>query len=252
MRKTTADKARGIRWNFNTVLEDALLSSKFSDLDEKTQKLTTEAERVGFKLNPKKCKTLRSKQTKSIELITLYDQKVEDVDKCTYLGAVMNKEEGGSCDIKNRIQKARGTFHRLRNIWYDRGIGRKTNIHQYKSLVRPVLLYGCKTWKLTNIEEKKLNTVEHQCIRKILKIRWQSKTLNKTVNEIANTRNISCEVRKRRWTWIGHILRRERDNNSYVALQGHLKVKKLEEVQKLNGEEQQREKGTNNDGQVGT
>ena len=226
MRKTTADKARGIRWNFNTVLEDldfaddiALLSSKFSDLDEKTQKLTTEAERIGMKLNPKKCKTLRSQQTKNKELITLYDQKIEDVDKFTYLGAVMDKEGGGSCDIKNRIQKARGTFHRLRNIWYARGIGRKTKIHLYKSLVRPVLLYGCETWKLTNIEEKKLNTVEHQCLRKILKIRWQSKTSNKTVNEIANTRNISCEIRRRRWTWIGHTLRRERDNNSYIALQ---------------------------------
>ena len=48
---------------------------------------------------------------------------------------------------------------------------------------------------------------------------WQSKTSNKTVNEIANTRNIGCEIRRRRWTWIGHTLRRERDNNSYVALQ---------------------------------
>ena len=91
--------------------------------------------------------------------------------------------------------------------------------HLYKSLVILVLLYGCETWKLTNIEEKKLNTVEHQCLRKILKIRWQSKTSNKTVNEIANTRNISCEIRRRRWTWIGHTLRRERDNNSYIALQ---------------------------------
>ena len=43
MRKATADKRRGIRWSFTTVLEDldfaddiALLSSKFNDLHEKT------------------------------------------------------------------------------------------------------------------------------------------------------------------------------------------------------------------------
>ena len=42
MRKATADKRRGIRWNFTTVLEDhdfaddiALLSSKFNDLHER-------------------------------------------------------------------------------------------------------------------------------------------------------------------------------------------------------------------------
>ena len=32
---------------------------------------------------------------------------------------------------------------------------------------------------------------------------------------MANTRNIGCEIRR----WIGQILRRERDNNSDVALQ---------------------------------
>ena len=43
MRKVTADKRRGIRWKFTTVLEDldfvddiALMSSKFNDLREKT------------------------------------------------------------------------------------------------------------------------------------------------------------------------------------------------------------------------
>ena len=43
MRKATASKKRGIRWNFTTVLEDldfvddiSLLSSKFNDLHNKT------------------------------------------------------------------------------------------------------------------------------------------------------------------------------------------------------------------------
>ena len=53
MRKATADKRRGIRWNFTTVLEDldfaddiALLPSKFNDLHEKTGRLAEEAARV--------------------------------------------------------------------------------------------------------------------------------------------------------------------------------------------------------------
>ena len=40
---------------------------EFSDLDEKTQKSTTEVERVGMKLNPKKCLTLRPNHTKSVK-----------------------------------------------------------------------------------------------------------------------------------------------------------------------------------------
>lgn len=50
MRKATAYKSRGIRWNFTTVLEDldfaddiALRSFKFNDLREKTDRLAEEA-----------------------------------------------------------------------------------------------------------------------------------------------------------------------------------------------------------------
>ena len=60
MKRTTADKRRGIRWNFTTVLKDlefaddiALLSSRLNDLHEKTGRLTEEAGRVGLKLNVK-------------------------------------------------------------------------------------------------------------------------------------------------------------------------------------------------------
>ena len=57
MRKATADKRRGIRWNFTTVREDhdfaddiVLLSSTFNDVLEKTGRLAEEPARVGPKL----------------------------------------------------------------------------------------------------------------------------------------------------------------------------------------------------------
>jgi len=44
---------------------------------------------------------------------------------------------------------------------------------------------------------------------RILKIRWQQQIPNKTVLEMAEVDNISDEVRRRRWNWIGHILRND-------------------------------------------
>ena len=78
MRKVTADKRRGIRWKFTTVLEDldfvddiALMSSKFNDLREKTGRLTEETARVGLKLNARKCKTLRTDHANNRESIVV-------------------------------------------------------------------------------------------------------------------------------------------------------------------------------------
>ncbi|KAL9959458.1 hypothetical protein ACROYT_G032784 [Oculina patagonica] len=92
MRKVTVDKRRGIRWNFTTVLEDldfaddiALLSSKISDLQEKTGRLAEEAARVGLKLNVRKCKTLRTEFAHSSEGVVVNGEEVEDVEEFVYL-----------------------------------------------------------------------------------------------------------------------------------------------------------------------
>ena len=51
---------------------------------------------------------------------------MDDIEEFTYLGAIVDKEGGGS--IMNHLQKARDTFQRLRRIWAARGIGKRTKI----------------------------------------------------------------------------------------------------------------------------
>ena len=55
------------------------------------------------------------------------------------------------------LQKARGASQRLRRVRAARGIGKRTKIRLFKTLVGPVL-YGCETWKITKNDERKLNS----------------------------------------------------------------------------------------------
>ena len=81
----------------------------------------------------------------------------------------------------------------------DSQINRKENQDtKIKTIVRPVLLYGCETWKITKNDERKLNSFQYQCLRRILRIRWQQRMTNKRVAETAEINEISCEVRRRR------------------------------------------------------
>ena len=68
-------------------------------------------------------------------------EELDDIEEFTYLGAIVDKDGGGSKDIMHRLQKARGAFQRLRRVWAAKGIGRRTKIRLFKTLVRPVLLY---------------------------------------------------------------------------------------------------------------
>ena len=61
-------------------------------------------------------------------------------------------------------------------------------------------------------------STECQCPRRILRIRWQQRMTNKRVVEMAEINDISCEVRRRRWSWLGHVLRREDVNDCFTAL----------------------------------
>ena len=113
---------------------------------------------MGLKLNARKGKTLRTEYASNRERIAVNGEEVEDVGEFPYLGASVVKLGGSSRDIKNRLQKARGAFKRLGKLWAARGIGRGTKIRLLKTLVRPVLLYGCETWKIIKDDEQRLNS----------------------------------------------------------------------------------------------
>ena len=224
MRQTVEGARTGIRWNFTSLLEDldfaddiALLSSTMNHLQIKTEKLKNNAANVGLKLNAKKCKVLKS-NNRSDKRLRVDQTDVEEVDRFTYLGANVTTDGGSTADLKKRIALASAAYKRLGKIWQATDIGRKTKVSLFKSLVLSVLLYGCETWKLTKGEEKKLDVFQTKCLRRIFKIRWQQHVPNKAVLEMANTGNISDAVRRRRWQWIGHVLRKDRSSDCAVAL----------------------------------
>ena len=57
----------------------------------------------------RKCKTLRTVSASNREKIVVDGEEVDDVE-FTSLGAILDKEGGGSKDIMHHLQKARSAF----------------------------------------------------------------------------------------------------------------------------------------------
>jgi len=224
MRNTLQEGNTGRRWKFTTKLEDldfaddvALLSSTRQHIQTKTDKLAHEAERVGLKVNVDKCKLLQI-NSRNNDVVEVNGRGIEDVDRFVYLGATVSKEGGGTEDIHNRVVKARGVFLKLKKIWSSNSISRRTKVRLYKTLVKPVLMYGCETWKMNKSDENKIDVFQSRCLRRIFKICWQERITNKEVLKIAEMENLSEGVQKRRWKFIGHIMRKEPNNDCRTAL----------------------------------
>ena len=164
----------GIRCKFNAKLEledldfaddIALLSSTRQHIQTKTDKLAREAERVGLKVNVDKCKPLRI-NSRSNDVVEVNGRGIEDVDRFVYLEATVSKEGGGTEHIQKRVVKARGVFLRLKMIWSSHSISRRTKVRLYKTLVKPVLIYGCETWKINKCDENIIYVFQSRCIGK--------------------------------------------------------------------------------------
>ena len=143
--------------------------------------------------------------------ITVNGLALKDVGKFIYLRATICKQGGVKEDIKARIGKARGAFVKLNRVWNFSNVSKKTKIRLYRTLVKPVLMYGCETRKMNEGDAKKIDVFQNRCLRRIMKIRWQDKISNRELLERANVERLSEEIRRRRWRFVGHILRQQPD-----------------------------------------
>lgn len=224
MRKTTKDKDTGIRWKLTTKLEDldfaddiALLSPNQQLMQRKTLKLQELAARTGLKVSTKKSKVMRI-NGKSTEPIVINGKDLDETDKFTYLGGVVTAQGGGGDDITCRIGKARTAFRKLNRIWKSSNYSIKTKVQLYSSLVKSVLLYGCETWRMNEGDARRLDIFQFTCMRRILKIRWPYVISNEDLMKRTKTKRVSTEIKTRRWKWIGHVLRMERNSHCRTAL----------------------------------
>ena len=72
-----------------------------------------------------------------------------------------------------------------------------------------IALYGSETWTLRKLERKYLESFEIWHWRRMEKIKWSEKVINKLVlDRIGEKRRIRNIILRRKANWIGHILRR--------------------------------------------
>ena len=70
-------------------------------------------------------------------------------------------------------------------------------------------LYGAETWTLRATDQKRLESFEMWCWRRMEKISWTDHVRNEEVLlRVYEQRNILHEIRKRKANLIGHVLRR--------------------------------------------
>jgi len=91
-------------------------------------------------------------------------------------------------------------------------LSKNLKIKIYRTIIFPVLLYGCETWSLLR-EEKKLRVFENMVLRRIFGPRRDEVTgewrrlHNEEVNDLYSSHNIVLVIKSRRMRGAGHVAR---------------------------------------------
>ena len=214
MKETTTGWRNEIQWSLVKQLEDldfaddlALLAQTHTQMQAKTTKLEAVSSKLGLKINTDKTKTIRINGNAREQIMINYLD-IEDVTSFTYLGSVINITGGTYEDVLARIGKARSAFNTLASIWRSREITTTTKLRIFNSNVKSVLLYGSETWRMTEKTVSKLQTFINRCLCRILGIYWPATISNANLWETTGQAPVRQELTSRKWTWIGHTLRR--------------------------------------------
>ena len=107
----------------------------------------------------------------------------------------------------------------MNTVWRSSQYNTGTKLKLYQSCILSTLLYGAECWRITETDLGKLRSFHTTCLRKILRIFWPRRIRNEELIERCNQEGMENIISKRRWKWIGHVMRR--DSNSIVRTALH-------------------------------
>ena len=156
MRNAGLDEAQagiqiaGRNINHLRYADDTTLTAETEEkLKSLLMKVKVESEKVGLKLNIQKTKIMASRPINSWHID---GETVEKVSDFIILGSRITADGDCSHEIKRRLVLGRKVMTNLGSILKRRDITLPTKVSLVKTMVFPVVMYGCERWTLKKAE----------------------------------------------------------------------------------------------------
>ena len=117
----------------------------------------------------------------------------------------------GDCshEIKRRLLLGRKVMTNLDSILKSRHITLPTKVRLVKTMVFPVVMYGCESWTVKKAECRRIDASELWCWRRLLGVPW---TARRSKYSILKEINPGCSLEglmlKLKLQYFGHLMRR--------------------------------------------
>jgi len=118
-------------------------------------------------------------------------------------GNNLNKSKFYSEEIKSRLKSVNACYHFMQNLLSSGLLSKNLMIKIHRTVILPVVLYGCETWSLTLRMERKVRLFETRVLRRIFGPKrdevtkeWRS-LHNEELNDLYSSSNIVQMIKLR-------------------------------------------------------
>ena len=145
--------------------DDVIIERTQKALNETFITLQKEAEKLGLIINTNKTKYVQvTRKTNIIKQdIEVAGKSYEAVNQFMYLGSQINSQNLIKEEIRLRIQTGN------RSLFANKKLLKNKDLNEiHKSIIRPIVTYGCETWAMTITDQNRLLMFERRILIKIL------------------------------------------------------------------------------------
>jgi len=146
-----------------------ILGGNVHSIKKNTQALVVASKKSGLKVNADKTKYMVMSQDQDAG--GSYSVKTDNsfflVEEFRYLGSTLMNQNSVQEEIKTTKKSGNACCHSEQNLLSSSVLSKNLMIEIYRTVILPVVVYGCETWLLTSREERRLRVLEGRVLRRI-------------------------------------------------------------------------------------
>ena len=146
---------------------------------------------------------------------------MEAVSDFVFWGSKITADSDCSHKIKRQLLLGRKIMTNLDSMLKSRDMTLPTKVRLVKSMVFPVVMYGCESWTVKKAEHHRIDTSELWCQRRLWRVSWTARRSNQPIlKDISPGCSLEGLMLRLKLQYFGHLMRRVDSFEKTLMMEG--------------------------------